>query len=185
MASTKRIMISNVRCTFPKLFVAEEYMGKTNYSIGLIIPADHPALKAIEAAALEIAEARYPGKGDGMVRRFKQSKTTWPLKALDDGGFQLTPKRKVEQGAPTVLDQKKQNLPASSGLPYAGCWVNCSVDLFCYTKSGGGITAYLNGVQLVREDAPLGGGATAASCRDDFEVIEDAGGMESDTSDLV
>ena len=70
------------------------------------------------------------------------------------------------------IDQKRQNIPADRGLPYGGCWVNVSIDVSCYTKSGGGVTAYLNGVQLVKEDAPLGAGATAGSCRNDFDEIE-------------
>lgn len=185
MSKSIRVLLKNVRCQFPKLFVADEFMGKRTFSVGLLLPAGDPALKVIEDAALKAAEAQYPGKGEAMLRRFRQSKTTWPVRSLDDGGFLITPKRKEEQGAPMVFNQRKQLIPADAGLPYAGCWLNVSADIFCYTKSGGGITCYLNGVQLVREDAPLGGGATAASCKDDFEDISGESLETEDTSDLI
>lgn len=177
MSKSVRIMIPNVRCNFPKLFQPEEFMGKRTYSIGLMLPEGSPVVGLIEDAAIKAAEAAYPGKGEAMVRRFKGSKTTWPLKSMADGSWMITPKRKEEQGAPIVFNQRKQLIPASDGKPYAGCWVNVSADVFCYTKSGGGITCYLNGVQLVKEDAPLDGSATAASCKDDFEDIS---GMADD-----
>ena len=113
-------------------------------------------------------------------RRSKKSNQTWPLKELEDGGYSITPKRKEEQGAPTVLDQKKHNIPADAGKPYAGCYVNCSIDVFCYTKNGGGVTSYLNGVQFAKDGEPLGAGATAASCRDEFDELEAPEAPQSD-----
>lgn len=184
MSKSVRIMVRNSRCQFPKLFQAEEYMGKKNFSIGLLIPADSDNLKAIEAAANQAAESAFPGKGAAMVKKFRGSRTTWPIKELEDGSFIITPKRREDQGAPTVLDQKKQNIPADAGKPYAGCYVNASVDIFCYTKNGGGVTAYLNGVQFAKDGAPLGAGATAASCKDEFDEL-DTPEAPADGSDLM
>lgn len=184
MSKSVRIMVKNARCQFPKLFQAEEYMGKKNFSIGLLLPADSANLKAIEAAASEAAESAFPGKGPAMLKKFRGSRTTWPVKELDDGSFIITPKRREEQGAPLVMDQKKQIIPADAGKPYAGCYVNASIDVFCYTKNGGGITAYLNGVQFVKDGEPLGVGATAASCKDDFEELETPD-APADGSDLL
>lgn len=167
-----KLMIKNVRCTFPKLFVAEEYMGRKTFSIGLMIPEGDKNLAALEHACLDAVEAKYPGKGMEMLKKFKKSRQTYPVKELDDGGFIITPKRREEQGAPLVIDGQKRNIPADAGKPYAGCYVNASVDIYCYQKNGGGVTAYLNGVQFVKDGEPLGAGATASSCKDDFEELE-------------
>lgn len=177
---SQRIMIRNARCVFPKLYTAEEYMNKKNFSIGLLINADSENLATIEKAIRAAVEAAYPGDADKMLKRFKKSNQTWPLKELEDGGYSITPKRKEEQGAPTVLDQKKHNIPADAGKPYAGCYVNCSIDVFCYTKNGGGVTSYLNGVQFAKDGEPLGAGATAASCRDEFDELEAPEAPQSD-----
>lgn len=182
MAKSVRLMIKNVRCNFPKLYVAEEFKGKKNYSIGLMIPTGSPIIEQIEKAAKESIGAQYPGKIEAMFKRFKGSRNTWPIRELDDDTFIVSPKRKEENGAPIVMDQKKNLLPADSGLPYAGCWVNASVDVFCYNKEGGGVTMYLNGVQLVKEDAPLSGVVPATACKDDFDAIDD---MPEDNSDLL
>ena len=168
--SSVRTMVSNVRCVYPKLFVADEFQGNKRYSIGLLL--DEANLNAIKAAIKTAVENTFPGKSAQMIKAFSGSRQQWPLKTLDDGTTIITPKRREANGAPLVIDQKRQNIPADRGLPYGGCWVNVSIDVSCYTKSGAGVTAYLNGVQLVKEDAPLGGGATAGSCRNDFEEIE-------------
>lgn len=182
MAKSVRIMLSNVRCNFPKLFVAEEFMGKKNYSIGLSLPAGSPLIDKIEKAARESIDAQFPGKVDAMLKKFKGSRQSWPIREMDDGSFYVNPKRKEEQGAPLVLDQRKNLIPADRGVPYAGCWVNASVEVFCYNKNGGGVTMYLNGIQLVKEDAPLSGASTASSCKDDFEALEE---IPEDNSDLL
>lgn len=168
-----KLVVKNVRCTYPKLFVAEEYMGKKTFSIGLMIPAEGDKnLAALEHACLEVAEAKYPGKGMAMLKKFKGSRQTYPIKELDDGNFIITPKRREDQGAPLVVDGQKRNIPAAANKPYAGCYVNASIDVYCYTKNGGGITCYLNGVQFVKDGEPLGAGATASSCKDDFDELE-------------
>ena len=38
MSHTTHIVLRDVRCVYPRLFKPEEYMGKSNYSIGLLLP---------------------------------------------------------------------------------------------------------------------------------------------------
>lgn len=186
-AKSKRLMFKNVRINFPKIFKAEDFMGTMQYSVQMLFPQGTDFARLFELAALSCAEAQFPGKGDQMLKRFKGSRQSWPLREDNDGGYFLTAKRKEEKGAPLVLDQRKEVIPADAGVPYAGCWCNVSVDVFCYQKNGGGITVYLNGVQLVRRGDPLSGSATAASCKNDFDVIETPGddGLDDDGSDLM
>lgn len=180
MANSEKILLKNIRCLYPKLFVPEEYQGVKRYSIMLPIEAGSENERKLMKAIDDTVNSRFPGKAEAMIKRFKGSKTTWPIRDRDDGIY-IQPKRKEQNGAPVVVDQRKQNIPATSGLPFAGCWVNAVVDVFCYSSNGGGVTTYLEGVQLVRTDAPLSGAPSAQACRDDFEVLE--GADDAQTSD--
>ena len=162
----KKVVLATKRVLYPKLYVAEEFMGNKRFSSTVLLTEEDE--KALEAQIKACIEEDAPGKGDQLIKRYKGSRQSWPIKETDDG-FSITPKRKEEKGAPLVLDQQKQNIPADAGLPY--CWCNVSITIFHYTKNGGGVTLYLNGVQLVRTDAPLAGGS--APSRDDFEVISE------------
>lgn len=171
MAKSYRVILKEVMCNWPTLYVAEEYMGKKRYSVQLHFEPDSDNHKALLKAIEEAVESAHPGKSEAMLKRFKGSRTTWPIRELDDGGLTVTPKRNEDKGAPLVLDQKKQVIPADRGLPYAGCIVNCSLDVFCYAPNGGGVTTYLNGIQLVKEGTPLGGAPTVGSTMSDFDDI--------------
>lgn len=182
MSNNSHFVLKNVRCIFPKLFVAEEFGGKMRYSVGLLIEKDSPQHKRILEAIREVVVARFgENAAAAKMRQFSQNKTTWPLRETDDGNFLITPKRMQEKGAPVVLDQRRQNIPIDANLPYAGCWINVSMDIYCYQSNGGGVTSYLNGVQLVKEDAPLAGAGSAINCRDEFDDLGDVG---DDSEDL-
>lgn len=159
---------------WPKLFQAEEYMGKKSYSITTQIAEKEELYKFLMDAIVDVVSRAYPGKPvEGVIKKFKGSRQSWPLKETDEEGvYTICAKRKAERGAPTVLDQLKQNIAADAGLPYGGCIVNILVTVCCYTQNAGGVTIYLEGVQLVREGEPLSG--ARKDCRDDFAVIESA-----------
>ena len=181
MTQSIRCVLKEVRCTFPKLFQAEEFQGKTRFSVGLILQPGSPQLAKVEKACRDAVVAAFgEAEADKKIRQMKQSKTTWPIRSMEDGTFMITPKRDISKGAPVVLDGRKNQIPEQAGLPYGGCWLNVSLDAYCYSKMGSGVTLYLNGVQLVREDAALAGASTAASCKDDFEELENTGSDDDD-----
>lgn len=176
-----RLVLKNVRCIYPKLFTPEEYQGKSRYGITLLLPKDSEQLEQVGGAIKRLLTDVYGSDAARKLQSFKGSKQSWPLKALDDGGFTLNPKRHADKGAPIVLDQAKRKLEPTDGRPYGGCWVNVSLDVYAFDKAGAqGVTTYLNGVQLVREDEPLAGAGSAASCADDFESLENTGGSQED-----
>ena len=117
-----------------------------------------------------------------MAKRFSESRTTWPIKKYGEDGdcYMIQPKRGAEKGKPRVLDRRKQDI-LEDNIVYGGCWVNASVDVFCYTQNGGGVTTYIRGVQFIREDAPLSG--AAANCEADFEDLGDDGSQEQAQDD--
>ena len=186
MGKSIRVVLSNTRCIYPRLFKADEYMGKSNYSIGLLLPEGSENLKKVQQAILEAVREEYGSeKANALVKKFAGSRTTWPLKkrdAEDDSeGYMIQPKRSEEKGKPKVVDRRKNPI-TEDGVIFGGCWVNASIDVYCYSNNGGGVTTYLNGVQFVKEDAPLAG--SAASCEQDFDDLGDDGSVEGEGEDL-
>ena len=183
MSHTTHIVLRDVRCVYPRLFKPEEYMGKSNYSIGLLLPEGSDALRIVKQAVLDAIKGEYGAeKATAMAKRFAGSHTTWPIKAYGEDGdcYMIQPKRGAEKGKPKVLDRRKQDI-LEGNVIFGGCWVNASVDVFCYTQNGGGVTTYIRGVQFIREDAPLSG--AAANCEADFEDLGDDGSQEQAQDD--
>jgi hypothetical protein len=73
---------------------------------------------------------------------------------------------------PTVLDADKTPLVAADGKPYAGCYVNVSLELWAQdNKYGKRVNATLMGVQFYRDgDSFTGGGAADESDFDDVSA---------------
>lgn len=180
MEKCKKLVLKEVRCVWPKLFTPDEFKGKSKYSIGLLIPKDSDNWSKIQDAIKETISAQFgPAEAPKKLKSFKTAGVTkMPIKPYDDEEttFLITPKLDASKGKPRVFNRNKTDLNPESGLPYAGCWVNVSIDVFCHNKEGGGIAFYLNGVQFVREDARLEGGAShVASSKDDFDDLGDDG----------
>jgi hypothetical protein len=73
---------------------------------------------------------------------------------------------------PGVVDRNLSPLVAEDGKPYAGCYVNATVECYGYLhpKSGPGITFSLRNVQFVRDGEPFGEKRTKAE--EDFTALE-------------
>lgn len=185
MASSVKVIAKNVRCVYPKLFEADDFMGKKRYSIGLLIPKESEQAKQIKAAIMEAAKAQWGDKAADKIKSFQGSKQSWCLRDYDENTYQVNAKRAAERGVPAVVDQHKNDLTQDSGLPYGGCWVNASIVLSAYNKNGAqGITCFLNGVQLVKEDEPLSGSGSAAAVKKDFDDLgETSESTAADTGD--
>jgi len=76
---------------------------------------------------------------------------------------------------PLVIDRGKQPLAETDGRPYAGCYVNASVEVWAQDNEfGRRINATLRGVQFLNDGDAFAGGAPATP--DEFE---DEGADES------
>jgi hypothetical protein len=83
--------------------------------------------------------------------------------------------------APLVVDKDKSPLSEASGRPYAGCYVNASLDIWAQDNSyGKRVNATLRGVQFFRDGDAFAGGAPASE--DEFDDLSDTGG---DADDLI
>ena len=78
---------------------------------------------------------------------------------------------RCQGGKMKVLDQAKQPIEATEGRIFSGCYVNLLLDIYAYDgDSGKGVTASLDGVQLLRTGEPLG--ITKAEAEDEFDMEE-------------
>jgi hypothetical protein len=79
---------------------------------------------------------------------------------------------------PLVIDKDKSPLTEQDGKPYAGCFVNASVELWPQDNNyGKRVNASLRGVQFFRDgDAFAGGGAAS---EDEFDDLAVGAGEES------
>lgn len=188
MAQTQpvgRILLKNVRLAFPNLFepttVAGE--GKPRFSATLLIPADHPQIEEIKAAQLSIAQAKWGAKAAAIVKGLdKQDKL-----ALHDGdtkskydGFPgnfFISAAAQENAAPTVIDRDRSPLSERSGRPYAGCFVNASIELWAQDNNyGQRVNAQLRGVQFYQDGDSFSAGRPAQA--DEFEEVTEGAGAD-------
>lgn len=172
-----KVMIKNVRLSYVRLFEAQQIngQGEAIYSVCLLIPKDSPEVPKIKAAIkqeFEGMKTRYP-KLNG------KDPKAWanPLRDGDaekdgseyQGCYFINAKRKEKQGAPIVIDGKKQYITDPNDV-YSGSWGNVAVSIFPYEFTGKyGISVGLNGVQKTKDDERLDGGTSV----DDFDTIDD------------
>lgn len=170
-------MLKNVRLSYVRVFEPSQINGKGDaiYSVCLLIPKDSPevpAIKAAIAAEYENLKVRYP-------KLAGKDPKTWdnPLRDGDEekdgeeykGCYFLNTKRKESQGAPIVIDGKKQYITDKNEL-YSGCYGNVAVSFYPYEFTGKyGVGVGLDGIQRTAFGTRLDGGTSI----DDFDTIDE------------
>ena len=181
-----KIKLQNVRLSFPGLFKAEAFKpgDDPKYKATFLVEKGSEQYKAIEAAILEtVRAAKWGGKDAEKIIagiRGNANKFCWQdgdTKPYDgyEGMMALSAKNGVR---PLVIDRDRTPLAEEDGKPYAGCYVNASVEFFAYDNTGKGVSASLGGVQFVRDGDAFAGGKAASE--DDFDALDGA-----DADDLV
>ena len=119
---------------------------------------------------------KYPGKGQQILKQIRNNpnKCCWQdgdSKAYDgyEGMMALSAKSSTR---PLVIGRNREALAEADGKPYAGCYVNCFVDIFVYDSSGIGVSAGLAGVQFWQDGDSFGGGRPVDA--DEFDVADGA-----------
>lgn len=173
-----RILLKNVRLAFPNLWepttVAGE--GKPRFSATLLIPADHPQIAEIEAAQNAVAQAKWGQKAaaiaKGLAKQDKLALHDGDTKSKYDGfpGNFFVSAAAQENAAPTVIDRDRSPLSSRSGRPYAGCFVNASIELWAQDNSyGQRVNAQLRGIQFYADGDSFSAGRPADA--DEFEEV--------------
>lgn len=173
-----RILLKNVRLAFPNLFepttVAGE--GKPRFSATLLIPADHPQIAEIEKAQEAVANAKWGQKAaaivKGLTKQDKMALHDGDTKSKYDGfpGNFFISAAAQENAAPTVIDRDRTPLSARSGRPYAGCFVNASIEFWAQDNNyGQRVNAQLRGIQFYADGDSFSAGRPADA--DEFEEV--------------
>jgi len=174
-----RMMIRDARLAFPALFQPRTVNGegKPRYSATLLLDANDPQIAAIRKTITAVAREKWKDKGGILTSLEKVGKVALhdgDEKAQYDGfaGMMFVAASAQETAAPTVVDVNRAPLTERSGKPYAGCYVNASVEFWAQDNAyGKRINATLRGIQFVRDGDTFGAGSRAAAA-DEFDEIE-------------
>lgn len=183
---TGRILLKNVRLSFPSLWkpVAFKPGDEPKFKATFLVPADDPQHKLIEAKILAVLKEKQtkPGQAEKTLAGIRNNPNKFCYQDGDtkdydgwEGMFALSAKAPAGT-PPTVVDRDRSPLAESSGRPYAGCFVNASVDLFVYDSSGIGVSAQVRGVQFFADGDAFSGGRPADA--DEFEDVTDGADAE-------
>ena len=171
-----KLKLNNVRLAFPVLFEAKTVNGegKPAFSASFLMDPADPQVKALNQAIEQVAKDKWGAKADAILKQMRaQDKVALhdgDLKSNYDGfpGNLYVSARSTTR--PLVIDKDKSPLTEQDGRPYAGCYVNASVELWAQDNNyGKRINASLRGVQFFKDgDAFAGGGAAS---EDEFDDI--------------
>lgn len=208
-----KIIIRNARLSFNDLFAAKSINGgEPKFTVtgicsedttvkytdpeGKQITKSHDAMSKICDHVLKEKFGKVPAKAENWVYNKADGSTTRDQYVNDDGDywagfdehtwFISAGKRadRCKDGKMTILDQHKQPIAANSGLLFSGCYVNLVLDVYAYDgDSGKGVTASLEGVQLLRKGDALG--FTQIEAGDEFEEEEIPEEEEMDGGDML
>lgn len=180
-----KIKLKNVRLTFPVLFEARTVNGegKPAFSASFLLDPADPQVKALNQAIEQVAREKWGAKTDAVLKQMRgQDKVCLhdgDLKSNYDGfpGSLYVSARSTTR--PLVIDKDRSPLTEADGKPYAGCYVNASVELWAQDNNyGKRINAGLRGVQFFRDgDAFAGGGAASEDEFDDISSGVEAGDL--------
>lgn len=180
-----KIKLQNVRLSFPGLWKAEPFKpgDDPKFKATFLVPEDDKQFQMVEDTIMATAKAKWGAKAEKIVAamRTNPNKFCWQdgnTKTYDgyEGMYALSAKNSKR---PLVIDRDRTTLSEADGKPYAGCYVNATVEFFAYENSGNGISASLMGVQFVRDGDAFGGGGV--SSEDDFDELEEG----ADADDVV
>ncbi|MCE6007472.1 DUF2815 family protein [Acinetobacter soli] len=183
-----KIRLNNVRLAFPKIFEAASVNGGApTFGAAFLLEPSHPQLDQIRSAMAEVGKnkwgAKWPQVEAGLKAQDKLALHDGDVKADLDGyagNFYINANNKTR---PTIFDRDgKTPLVQADGRPYAGCYVNASIEFWAQDnpQHGKRINASLRGVQFLRDGEAFAGGGVASE--DDFE---DLSADESEFADIM
>ena len=171
-----KVKLNAVRLSFPQLFEAKTVNGegKPAFSAAFLIDPKDPQVKAVNAAIDAVAREKWGAKADANLKSLRAADKTClhsgDLKsnyAGFEGMLYISARNALR---PLVIDVNKAPLAEEDGRPYAGCYVNASIELWVQDNNyGKRINATLMGVQFYKDGEAFSGGGVANV--DDFEDV--------------
>lgn len=180
-----KIKLTNVRLSFPSLWKAEPFKpgDQPKFKATFLIEKGSEQHKQVEAAILEVLKLKVGAKAESVLKQIRNNPNKFCYQDGDtksytgyEGMMALAAKNAMR---PLVIDRDRSPLTEADGKPYAGCYVNASVEFFAYDNSGVGVSASVQGVQFVKDGDRFAGGSSADES--DFDEITDG----ADADDLI
>lgn len=179
-----KVRLDNVRLAFSSIFEArafDENDKKPCYSASLILGKKHPSLKSINDTIETVAKEKWEGKSADVLKQLRAADRiclrdgdSKPDSDGFPGNFFVAARNKAR---PFVCDRDKTPLTSADGKPYAGCYVNATIDIWAQQNSyGKRINATLSGVQFLKDGDAFSGSPPATP--DDFEDLSDGANAE-------
>lgn len=182
-----KVKLENVRLAFPQLWVATT-VGEDDknpaYSASFLIPKKSPLVKLVNEAMDACAKEKWESKSSDILKQLRAADRVClhdgDLKsdyAGFPGSFFIAARNKAR---PLVIDRNKSPLTQADGKPYAGCYVNATIDVWAQDNGyGKRVNATLSGVQFAKDGDAFSGAPPATP--EDFEDLADG----ADADDLV
>lgn len=152
-----QIVLENVRISYPHLFTARTYEGRTTFSAAFIMDAgDANDQKVSEVVEQMKAASSHKGK---FLPTYYKGEEECPGDANLVGKTFIRSSKNVEQGPPIVMKEDNTPMnPMEQAQIYAGCYVNAIVDAYTPKNWPNKICFALVGVQKAGEGDRLDGG---------------------------
>jgi hypothetical protein len=175
---TGRILLKNVRLAFPNLWEPNTVNGegKPRYSASLLMGQDHPQVEEIKRKIEALAKDKWRDKAAsilaGLYKTDKVALHDGDTKSQYDGfaGNMFVASAAQENAPPTVIDRDRSPLSQRSGRPYAGCYVNASLEFWAQDNGyGKRINCTLRGIQFYADGDSFSAGRPADS--DEFDDV--------------
>lgn len=174
-----KVKLNNVRLSFPDLFEAVQFdgQGPFNYRATFLVEPGSANDKAINDAMAEVAKEKWAAKAGPILAAAKANPqkccyVSGDLKEYDGyaGMMALSCSRGQDKGRPGIYDKDKSPLQVSDGKPYAGCYVNASVEFWAQDNTyGKALRCTLVGVQFNADGDAFTAGSQPSE--DDFEDL--------------
>jgi hypothetical protein len=177
-----RLVISDVRLAFPKIWRPEAFPGSPDkteyYSASGILAPNHPQIAAINKAIEDVAQAKFGQKWQAVLAAAKaQGKVclrdgnSKPDTEGYAGNLFISARSKVRPKIFGQLGIAAGELKESDGKPYGGSYVRMVVSIFAYSNVAKGIAAELGDIQFIRDGDAFSGGGQARAGEDDFGSV--------------
>lgn len=171
-----KVKLNNVRIAFPQLFEAKTVNGegKPAHSATFLLEPGDAQVKALNEAIDTVAKEKWAAKAAAVLKQMRATDKVClhdgDLKETYDGFAGMLYVSARSAARPLVIDADKSPLTEKDGKPYAGCYVNASIELWAQDNNyGKRINASLRGVQFLRDGDAFAGGAPASE--DEFDDL--------------
>lgn len=183
MKMEKVITLKNCRLAFPTLFEPKTVNGEGRpaYSASLLMSADDPQVDMINELIDAIGTEKWGAKAKTVLGALRGKDAValhnGDLKAAYEGfeGNYYVSARSYNKIL--VVDRDRTPLTQADGKPYAGCYVDASIECWAMDNQWGKrINATLRWVQYRRDGDAFAGGAPASADEMEDLSVDDEGG---------